>query len=76
MPNERQILAQVKSEGSTYNVRLYDEYGIELPMFVYEARYDGITMQHDTAINKAFAVAQFINQLCPSARNAMYEAQK
>jgi hypothetical protein len=68
------IDAQVKSEGNTYNVRLYDRHGLELPAFVYEARYDGVSMQHDTAIYKAYAVRDFINSLPPSARVALYNS--
>lgn len=68
----RTIRADVKSEGSTYNVRLYDHHGVELPAFVYEARYDGVTMQHDTAISKAYAVRDYLNSLAPSTRNALY----
>lgn len=70
------IQAIIKSEGSTYNVRLIDEHGIELPMFVYEARYDDELRSAGLAKAEAKAVCEFINTLCPSARLAMYNAQR
>ena len=77
-PVGRLINAQVKQEGSQHVVRLYDQHGIELPMWVHGERYEGadyeVMFKHAQA--KAMAVAEFINSLCPSARNAMYEAQR
>ena len=68
------IDAQVKSEGNAYNVRLYDQHGLNLPAFVYESRYDGILWHHDTALAKAYVVCDFINSLPPSARVALYNS--
>jgi hypothetical protein len=45
-----EIQAIITSEGSSYHVRLIDEHGLELPLFVYQAHYDGVTMQHDSAL--------------------------
>lgn len=67
------IQATVTSEGSTYNVRFIDNYGLGLPAFVCEFRYDGVHMQHDTALFKAYAVRDYINTLSDDARQALYQ---
>lgn len=71
----REIHALVKAEGSEWTVRLYDAHGIELCIWLYSARY-AENSESAQAHAGAWAVAKFINSLCPAARNAMYEAQR
>lgn len=69
----RKIHADVTSEGYSYNIRLYDAHGFELPAFVYEVRYNGETLLHDTAISKVYAVRDFINSLNDATLEAFYQ---
>lgn len=76
---ERQgdLEAHVRMEGSSYTVRLFDMHGLELPAWLYGARFDsGVDGSQTTAYSMASGVAKFINGLGMPARIALYNAVK
>lgn len=70
MTTHLHIEALVKSEGSKYAVRLFDQHGIELPAFVYNNSFMDNAQQ---AMQKCLAVASFINSLSTEAKNDLYQ---